>query len=94
MVTLLPILVQCLLDDAFKLRGQPSIDERRYRWLLAQYCVEDHRRGLTAEGLLPRRHFVEHGPEAKDVRARVEFLASSLLRRHVGSGTHRHTRAA
>ena len=37
------------------------------------------RRGLTAECLLPSRHFVEHQAKRKQVRARVQFLAPHLL---------------
>ncbi len=41
--------------------------------------VKDQGRGSAGEGMLPRGHLVEYDPEGEEVRAGIEFLASSLF---------------
>ena len=58
---------------------------------LIQYAVEDNARGIAAKRQSPRRHFVQDDAEGKQIRARIEFPAAHLLRRHI---SHRAQRRA
>ena len=54
---------------------------------------ERRRRNSFLEGQRARGHFVQHDTERKQIAARVERLAARLLRRHVGDGAQRRSRA-
>ena len=58
-----------------------------------QNGFEDHPRTFAAERQRPGRHLVQHRAEREQVGAGIEFLASHLLRRHVGDGAQRRTGA-
>ncbi len=57
---------------------------------MVQKGIKHQCRRVTCEGPSAGRHLIEHGAKREQVRARVQFFASSLLRRHVGHRTHRH----
>jgi len=50
-----------------------------------QNRIEDGSGCITYERLPASGHLVEHGPERKKIRARVQFLAVDLLRGQVGN---------
>ena len=54
-----------------------------------QNAVENDGGGGAGKGNRAGGHFVEHHAERKQIRARVEFFAAGLLRRHVGDRAHR-----
>ena len=67
---------------------------RPWRWLgrAIEDGVEDHSRGIASKGLSASGHLVENRPETEQIRARVQWLSTRLLGRHVGHRAHRHTR--
>ena len=69
--------------------GEIGIQPHRSDGRAVQNGVEDQRRAVAAEGQRAGGHFVEHGPEGKQVGARVKFFAAHLLRRHVGDRAQR-----
>src|SRR5215204_2758864 len=73
-------------DDALELRRNIRVElDGRLRFTIEER-VEDDRRGISAEGAPPRRHLIKDDAEREQIGARVELLASGLLRRHVGDG--------
>ena len=76
-------LFQTVSDDALQPRADVLVGHRKVGWVLFQdgrHCVGG---GVASEGALARKHLVEDGAEGEDVAARIGWLASHLLRRHV-----------
>ena len=66
----------------------------RFRRVLAQDGAHHIRGRFARERPAAGRHFVQHAPEAEDVRPRVDRLAAHLLGRHVTDRPEDHARAA
>src|SRR6266568_5887923 len=89
LVTQRTIFLQSFVDDFFQPRRQVGIQAHWADRSPVQNVVEDYSRSIATEWRYTCRHFVKHDSKRKQVRARVEFFASNLLRRHVGDGSER-----
>ena len=86
LATQVAIFLQRLVDDLFQFGWKLRVYRRRRCGRVLQNLIENHGRGVAAERLAPRPHFVENHPERKQVRAGVQSFAAGLLRRHVSGG--------
>ena len=80
------IFFERLGEDVFEAEGKVGIQAGRRKGLAVQDAIENDAAGFAAEGQGSRRHFIEHHPEGKKIRARVQFLGPDLLGGHVGHG--------
>ena len=80
---LVGILGEARLHDAVERGRRHRLQLRDRLRLVAQDRGDEGRLRGAGEGLLARRHLVEHGAEGEDVGARVGVLALELLGRHV-----------
>ena len=64
------------------------VDRARRRGIAIEDAVEHDGRGVAGEALAAGGHLVQHDAKREQVRARIQFLAARLLRRHVGDGAH------
>src|SRR5579864_205660 len=89
LVTKLTIPLHRLLNDQAKLGGNARVELSERNGILVQDLVKNGTRRVTLKRKNPRRHFVEHNPERKNIRARVQRFAQNLLGRHVRDGAQR-----
>ena len=80
------IFFESAVDDFFELDGQLWIDADRCDGISIQDRIENHAGGVAAKRQSASGHFVEDDAKRKQVRARIEILATNLLGRHVGNG--------
>ena len=76
--------------NAFEIRRERGIQtQRRYRLLVQNriQCGDDVAGG---EGLFAGSHFVEHNTQRKQIAARIQHFAASLLGRHVNRRSRNH----
>ena len=76
-------LFQRAIDNVLELRRQIRIQTNRSDGRAIHDAVEDHARSFSAKRKRPGGHFVEHDSERKQISARIQRLATHLLRRHV-----------
>src|SRR5260221_11937314 len=76
-------------NDFFEFHGESVIHLTHRSWRLPEDGFLKLRPGDTCECAFPRRHFIKDQTERKQVRARIQLLASHLFRRHVTCGAHR-----
>ncbi len=93
LVAHVPILLQRLVDDLFQLGRKVGIQPHCGNWVAFENRVEDDRGTIAPEGQCAGCHLVQHSAERKQIAARIQFFRARLLRRHVGDGAERRTRA-
>ena len=71
-----------------KLRWELGIEFERGGRFMVENCIIDDGRCPPAECRSAGRHFIEHGPKAEQISARVHFLAAGLLGGHIRDGPH------
>ena len=84
LVALAGPLGQALADEAFEINGQSRSDTRERFRRLVENRIEDGLFVMALKWQLAACHLVEHDAERPDVGPRVDFLASGLLRGHIG----------
>ena len=77
------------IDDFFELGRQVGIQANGCDRLSIQDGVEDDAGGISAKWQAARGHFIQHNAEREQVRARIEWRAAHLFRRHVSDRAHR-----
>ena len=88
LVAQIAILFEQLLDDLLQLGGQRRVQLRHRQGIMLQNAVEDDRRSRAIEGQPAGRHLIKDRAQRKQVGARIDFLATRLLRRHISDRAH------
>ncbi len=83
------VFLQRLVDHLFQPGRQIGIQPHRSNRKPVHDAIEDHGRGVAAEGQLSGRHLVKHDAERKQIGACVKGLRPDLLRRHIGDRAER-----
>src|SRR5271170_8132266 len=84
LATELAVFLQQLIEDVLELFRELGVEgDWRDGWVIED-LIEDYRGGGAAKWMVASGHLIEHNAQRKEVAARIERLAASLLRRHVG----------
>ena len=93
LITQLGILLKRFRDHAFEVNRQLRNHACRRRWFALQNSRKNHAGSVSLERLLPRRHFVKHQTERKQIRTRIQVFAAHLFGRHISYRAERGPRA-
>src|SRR6266702_2900647 len=83
LITLLTVLGKSFTDDALEFGWRVGCEPRQRSWLFPYYQDDDVLRSIAFKRWPSRDHFIEHRPQAPDIRAGIDFLSARLLWRHV-----------
>ena len=86
LIAQIAILFERLAEDFFEALRRFGIQLRGRRGRAIQNRVENYGSGVAAKRGAARGHLVEDRAKTKNIGARVEVFAASLLRRHVSDG--------
>ncbi len=74
------VFFQRAVDDVFQLGRQVRIQSDRRQWRAVHDGIEDHAGSLAMKWHRAGRHLVQDDAKRKQVGARIESLATHLLR--------------
>ena len=80
LIAKIQILLQTFVDDPLQFDWQISIQSHRRNRCPVQNGVKNQSCTLATEGQYSGYGFVEHDAEGEQIRTRIQFLSSHLLR--------------
>ncbi len=86
LVAQLTVFLERDADDFFQLRGNLFVQASGGSRRLVENRFVNHSGCVAGKGEAAGGHFIEHRAEGEQVSAGIEFLAASLLGRHIGNG--------
>src|ERR1700676_2301839 len=85
--TVVSILGQASGNDVLERWGREWLEDRHWFRLVFQNCARHTDLAFASERSCAGDHFIQDGPQRKEVRSCIRLFALNLLRRHVLDGS-------